>query len=70
MLNFLISPEIEFETKDSEDFLNNRDVYYALSSESSFDLTALKKVTKRHSFTIPTRIKKNFFQLNHYSKIS
>jgi len=69
MLNFLISPEIEIETKESEDFLNNRDVYYALSSESSFDLTALKKVTKRHSFTIPTRIKKNFFQLKSAKRV-
>ena len=63
MLNFLISPEVEFETQESEDFLNSKDVYYALSSESGFDLTALKKVSKNHSFPIPTRINRNFFQL-------
>ena len=63
MLNFLISPEVEFETQESENFLNNKDVYYALSSESGFDLTALKKVSKNHSFSIPTRVNRNFFQL-------
>jgi glycerol-3-phosphate O-acyltransferase len=69
MLNFLISPEIEFETKESEDFLNNKDVYYALSSESGFDLTALKKVAKNHSFSIPARINKNFFQLKSAKRV-
>ena len=63
MLDFLISPEANFEIAESKEILQTKKVVYVLSSESSYDLTALKKCTKKNSFSFPSRIKKNFFQL-------
>ena len=63
MLDFLISPEANFELEESRKILETKKVVYVLSSESSYDLTALKKCAKRNSYTFPSRIKKTFFQL-------
>ena len=63
MLDFLISPEANFETEETEKLLQKEKVMYVLSSESSYDLTALKKCAKKNSYIFPSRIKKNFFQL-------
>ena len=63
MLDFLISPEANFELEESRKILETKKVVYVLSSESSYDLTALKKCAKKNSFTFPSRIKKTFFQL-------
>ena len=61
MLDFLISPEANFELEESRKILETEKVVYVLSSESSYDLTALKKCAKRNSYTFPSRIKKLFF---------
>ena len=61
MLDFLISPEANFEIEETEKLLQKEKVMYVLSSESSYDLTALKKCTKKNSYIFPSRIKKNFF---------
>ena len=63
MLDFLISPEANFEIEETEKLLQKGKVMYVLSSESSYDLTALKKCAKKNSYIFPSRIKKNFFQL-------
>jgi len=63
MLDFLISPEANFELEESRKILETKKVVYVLSSESSYDLTALKKCARKNSYTFPSRIKKTFFQL-------
>ena len=63
MLDFLISPEVNFELEESRKILETKKVVYVLSSESSYDLTALKKCARKNSYTFPSRIKKTFFQL-------
>ena len=42
MLDFLISPDANFEIEESKELLKKEKVLYVLSSESSYDLTALK----------------------------
>ena len=54
MLDFLISPEANFETEETEKLLQKEKVMYVLSSESSYDLTALKKCAKKNSCLLYT----------------
>ena len=61
MLDFLISPDANFEIEESKELLKKEKVLYVLSSESGYDLTALKKCAKKNSFVFPSRIKKIFF---------
>tara|TARA_B100000242_G_scaffold95941_1_gene65658 strand:+ start:123 stop:2192 length:2070 start_codon:yes stop_codon:yes gene_type:complete len=63
MINFLISPEAEFETEDVKRLVQSQKVIYALSTGSSFDLNALIKTAKQNNFSQPKKNKKNFFQL-------
>jgi len=60
MLDFLISPEANFEIAESKEILQTKKVVYVLSSESSYDLTALKKCTKKNSFSFPLKNQKKF----------
>ena len=63
MLNFLINPDIEFETEEVKNIIETNKVIYAISTGSSFDLNTLKKAAKINNFPIPKKNKKNFFQL-------
>ena len=63
MLNFLISPDVEFETEEVKNIIETNNVIYAISTGSSFDLNTLKKAAKSNNFPIPKKNKKNFFQL-------
>ena len=46
MLNFLINPDIEFETEEVKNIIETNKVIYAISTGSSFDLNTLKKAAK------------------------
>ena len=63
MLKFLINPEAEFETEEVKNLIQSKNVIYALSSTSSFDLNALIKLARKNNFSSPKKTKKNFFQL-------
>ena len=52
MLDFLISPDANFEIEESKELLKKEKVLYVLSSESGYDLTALKKCAKKNSFVL------------------
>ena len=55
MLNFLISPDIEFETEEVKNIIETNNVIYAISTGSNFDLNTLKKVAKTNNFPIPKK---------------
>ena len=61
MLNFLINPDIEFETEEVKNIIETNKVIYAISTGSSFDLNTLKKAAKINNFPIPKKIKRIFF---------
>ena len=63
MINFLISPEAEFETEDVKRLVQSQKVIYALSTGSSFDLNALIKTAKQNNFSQPKKTKKISFNL-------
>ena len=56
MINFLISPEAEFETEDVKRLVQSQKVIYALSTGSSFDLNALIKTAKQNNFSQPKKV--------------
>ena len=60
MLNFLISPDIEFETEEVKNIIETNNVIYAISTGSNFDLNTLKKAAKTNNFPIPKKIKRIF----------
>ena len=61
MLDFLISPDANFEIEESEELLKKEKVLYVLSSESSYDLTALKKCAKKILLYFHLESRKIFF---------
>ena len=49
MLNFLMA-QILFETEEVKNIIETNNIFYAISTGSSFDLNTLKKAAKTNNF--------------------